>query len=154
MVPGRDFSSSNYSTASVTNANGTVTVTATAVLSGFHGNSTQVGCEVRLFSGALMEVFTTISETIPEASQSSTVGLDKESAVDESGFSATMIGIAAAVAVAGAVFITMITVVSALIIQKSRNRSHRDPEKEKTTVKETQEAQASLVTQENEQIRQ
>ncbi|XP_078147095.1 OX-2 membrane glycoprotein-like [Centroberyx gerrardi] len=86
MVPGRDFSSSNYSTASVTNANGTVTVTATAVLSGFHGNSTQVGCEVRLFSGALMEVFTTIPETIPESSQSSTVDLDKESAVDESGF--------------------------------------------------------------------
>ncbi|XP_071388446.1 OX-2 membrane glycoprotein-like, partial [Centroberyx affinis] len=91
MVPGRDFSSSNYSTASVTNANGTVTVTATAVLSGFHGNSTLVRCYV-LFSGALMKVLT-IPETI---TMSRTVGLDKEPAVDESSFRATMIGVVAA----------------------------------------------------------
>ncbi|XP_062270665.1 OX-2 membrane glycoprotein-like isoform X5 [Scomber scombrus] len=49
-VPQQDLYFSNSSTVSVTNTNNTVTVTTTAVLSGFHGNDTQVGCAARLLS--------------------------------------------------------------------------------------------------------
>ncbi|XP_037618020.1 OX-2 membrane glycoprotein-like isoform X4 [Sebastes umbrosus] len=57
----------HYNSTSVTNTNGTVTVTTTAGLSGLHGNSTQVGCAVRVLSGPQIEV----SMMIPEVKQSS-----------------------------------------------------------------------------------
>lgn len=62
----QDLHFSHYSSVSVTNTDGTVTVNATAVLSGFHGSSTQVGCAVRVLSGPQVEVFL----TIPEVKQS------------------------------------------------------------------------------------
>ncbi|KAM3857104.1 uncharacterized protein ACN63O_019083 [Diretmus argenteus] len=86
IVPGRGLGSSNYSTVSVTNPNGTVTVTATAALSGCHGNGTQARCVVRLFSGAVMKVFT----TIPDADRSSCAGLHNTSGEAEIGFSKFM----------------------------------------------------------------
>ncbi|XP_042260572.1 butyrophilin-like protein 2 isoform X2 [Thunnus maccoyii] len=49
-VPQQDLYFSHNSTVSVTNTNGTVTVTTTAVLSGFHQNGAQVGCAARLLS--------------------------------------------------------------------------------------------------------
>ncbi|KAL7369726.1 hypothetical protein ABVT39_006856 [Epinephelus coioides] len=52
----------HYNSTSVTNTNATVTVTATAVLPRLHGNSTQVGCAVRVLSGPQIEVFTMIPE--------------------------------------------------------------------------------------------
>ncbi|KAM9334140.1 OX-2 membrane glycoprotein-like [Symphorus nematophorus] len=61
---------SNYSSDSVSNTNGTVTVTATGVLPRFHDNSTQVGCAVRVPSGPQIEVFV----MIPEVNQTSADG--------------------------------------------------------------------------------
>ncbi|XP_074484005.1 OX-2 membrane glycoprotein-like [Sebastes fasciatus] len=55
----------HYNSTSVTNTNGTVTVTTTAELSGLHGNSTKVGCAVRVLSGPQIEV----SVMIPEVKQ-------------------------------------------------------------------------------------
>ena len=59
-VPQQDLYFSHNSTVSVTNTNGTVTVTTTAVLSGFHGNGAQVGCAARLlchvFSCSVMTI--------------------------------------------------------------------------------------------------
>ena len=52
----------HHNSSSVTNTNGTVTVTTTAVLPRLHGNSTQVGCAVRVLSGPQIEVFTMIPE--------------------------------------------------------------------------------------------
>nr|XP_046238694.1 OX-2 membrane glycoprotein-like isoform X2 [Scatophagus argus] len=53
----RDVHLSNSSSVRVTNTNGTVTVTTTAVLSGIRDNSTQVGCVVRVFDGPQLERF-------------------------------------------------------------------------------------------------
>uniref|UniRef100_A0A8C4DJF5 Ig-like domain-containing protein n=1 Tax=Dicentrarchus labrax TaxID=13489 RepID=A0A8C4DJF5_DICLA len=46
----QDLHFSNYSSVSVTNTNGTVAVTTTAVLSGYRGNITEVGCAARVLS--------------------------------------------------------------------------------------------------------
>ncbi|XP_067439220.1 OX-2 membrane glycoprotein-like isoform X2 [Thunnus thynnus] len=59
-VTQQDLYFSHSSTVSVTNTNGTVTVTTTAVLSGFHGNGAQVGCAARLLSVPEIQVFKTI----------------------------------------------------------------------------------------------
>uniref|UniRef100_A0A8C4EXN1 Ig-like domain-containing protein n=1 Tax=Dicentrarchus labrax TaxID=13489 RepID=A0A8C4EXN1_DICLA len=66
----QDLHFSNYSSVSVTNTNGTVAVTTTAVLSGYHGNSPEVGCAARVLSGPQIEVFM----MIPEVKQSSADG--------------------------------------------------------------------------------
>uniref|UniRef100_A0A3Q4BHN5 Ig-like domain-containing protein n=1 Tax=Mola mola TaxID=94237 RepID=A0A3Q4BHN5_MOLML len=58
----QDLHLSEHSSVSVNNTNGTVTVTATALLSGLHGNSVQVGCAGRVLSGRQVEVFVTIPE--------------------------------------------------------------------------------------------
>ncbi|XP_067439962.1 butyrophilin-like protein 2 [Thunnus thynnus] len=59
-VPQQDLYFSHNSTVSVTNTNGTVTVTTTAVLSGSHGNDAQVRCAARLLSVPEIQVFKTI----------------------------------------------------------------------------------------------
>lgn len=69
-VPQQDLRISNYSSVSVTDTDGTVNVTTTAVLSRFHDNSTQVGCAARVLSGPQIEVFV----MIPEVKQSSADG--------------------------------------------------------------------------------
>ncbi|XP_059183846.1 OX-2 membrane glycoprotein-like [Centropristis striata] len=50
----------HYNSSRVTNSNGTVTVTTTALLSALHHESRQVGCVVRWSSGPLIEVSTII----------------------------------------------------------------------------------------------
>ncbi|XP_061571329.1 OX-2 membrane glycoprotein-like [Cololabis saira] len=65
----------SHNTVSVNNTNGTVTVTTTALLSGFHGNSTQVGCAAGAPSGPQKDVFM----MIPGKKQRSVDGLDEES---------------------------------------------------------------------------
>ncbi|XP_055363014.1 OX-2 membrane glycoprotein-like isoform X2 [Betta splendens] len=65
---------SHYSTVTVTNANNTLTVTKTAVLSGLHGDGTQVGCAVRVPSGPQKEVFMNITEVKPKSAD----GFDEE----------------------------------------------------------------------------
>ncbi|XP_044200719.1 OX-2 membrane glycoprotein-like isoform X4 [Thunnus albacares] len=69
-VTQQDLYFSHNSTVSVTNTNGTVTVTTTAVLFGSHGNGAQVGCAARLLSVPEIQVF----KTIPEVKQTSTDG--------------------------------------------------------------------------------
>uniref|UniRef100_A0A8C4DQN9 Ig-like domain-containing protein n=1 Tax=Dicentrarchus labrax TaxID=13489 RepID=A0A8C4DQN9_DICLA len=66
----QDFHFSNYSSVNVTNTNGTVAVTTTAVLSGYRGNSTEIVCAARVLSGPQIEVFM----MIPEVKQSSADG--------------------------------------------------------------------------------
>ncbi|XP_044201139.1 immunoglobulin superfamily member 10-like [Thunnus albacares] len=79
-VPQQDLYFSHNNTVSVTNTNGTVTVTTTAVLSGFHGNNTQVGCAAQLLSVPEIQVF----KTIPAVKQSSADGFNEESGSDQS----------------------------------------------------------------------
>ncbi|XP_042260622.1 OX-2 membrane glycoprotein-like [Thunnus maccoyii] len=72
-VPQQDLYFSHNSTVSVTNTNGTVTVTTTAVLSGFHGNGAQVGCTARLLSVPEIQVFKKIPAVKPLPTDGSTV---------------------------------------------------------------------------------
>ncbi|XP_070711429.1 OX-2 membrane glycoprotein-like [Pempheris klunzingeri] len=69
-VPQQDLHLSNHSSVSITNANGTATVTATAVLPRLRDYSAQVGCAARVLSGPQIEVFM----TVPEVKQSSAEG--------------------------------------------------------------------------------
>ncbi|XP_059183535.1 OX-2 membrane glycoprotein-like [Centropristis striata] len=57
----------HYNSSRVTNSNGTVTVTTTALLSALHHESRQVGCVVRVLSAPQMEAFV----LIPAGKQSS-----------------------------------------------------------------------------------
>ncbi|XP_078022089.1 uncharacterized protein LOC117255337 isoform X1 [Epinephelus lanceolatus] len=125
----------HYNSTSVTNTNATVTVTATAVVPRLHGNSTQVGCAVRVLSGPQIEVFT----MIPEVTLSSADGVDEESGSDNSDLNVTLITVlvvVSCVCVAAAVIII-------LLIRKHHDRlSHRDSEENKTprrTTKDTEE---------------
>ncbi|XP_037618032.1 OX-2 membrane glycoprotein-like isoform X2 [Sebastes umbrosus] len=115
----------HYNSTSVTNTNGTVTVTTTAELSRLHGNSTQVGCAVRVLSGPQIEV----SMMIPEVKQSSDDGFDEESGSNNNFTLIIVSVVVAGVCVVAAVVIT-------LLMRKHRNRrSHRDSEKKNTPQK-------------------
>ncbi|XP_038576181.1 OX-2 membrane glycoprotein-like [Micropterus salmoides] len=81
----------NHSSVGVTNTNGTVTVTTTAVLSRLHDNITQVGCAVRVLSAPQIEVLV----MIPEVKQSSAAGSDEEPVSDDHGRSRTSLCIIA-----------------------------------------------------------
>ncbi|XP_056157576.1 OX-2 membrane glycoprotein-like [Lampris incognitus] len=70
-IPGQAFCSSNYTTDTLTNPNGTVTVTASATLLMSKSNCTQVGCVVHMFSGDVRE----LSETFSNASRTPLVVL-------------------------------------------------------------------------------
>ncbi|XP_074484006.1 uncharacterized protein LOC141763336 [Sebastes fasciatus] len=108
----------HYNSTSVTNTNGTVTVTTTAGLSRLNGNSTQVGCAVRVLSGPQIEV----SMMIPEVKQSS-----------DDDFTLIIVS----VVVACVCVCVVAAVVTALLIRKHWNcRSDKDPEENKTPQKE------------------
>ncbi|XP_037829786.1 OX-2 membrane glycoprotein [Kryptolebias marmoratus] len=70
---------SQHNTVRVTNTNNTVTVTTTAVLSGLHDDSTQVGCAARVDSGPQMEVMKRISES----KQTSDDDMEEKSKLDQ-----------------------------------------------------------------------
>ncbi|XP_078022090.1 uncharacterized protein LOC117255337 isoform X2 [Epinephelus lanceolatus] len=112
----------HYNSTSVTNTNATVTVTATAVVPRLHGNSTQVGCAVRVLSGPQIEVFTMIPEVTLSSADDVTL--------------ITVLVVVSCVCVAAAVIII-------LLIRKHHDRlSHRDSEENKTprrTTKDTEE---------------
>ncbi|XP_044200751.1 OX-2 membrane glycoprotein-like isoform X2 [Thunnus albacares] len=103
-VPQQDLYFSHNSTVNVTNTNGTVTVTTTAVLTGSHGNGAQVGCAARLLSVPEIQVF----KTIP--------GFDDESGSDKN-FTLIVTLITAVVVVCVAVVVTV------LLRHKHKNRS-------------------------------
>ncbi|XP_078021747.1 uncharacterized protein LOC117250492 isoform X2 [Epinephelus lanceolatus] len=123
----------HYNSTSVTNTNATVTVTATAVLPRLHGNSTQVGCAVRVLSGPQIEVFTMIPEVTLSSADDVTL--------------ITVLVVVSCVCVAAAVIIII------LLIRKHQNSvSHRDCEENRTPQKTTTDTQPKipLMIQENE----
>ncbi|XP_023276098.1 OX-2 membrane glycoprotein-like isoform X1 [Seriola lalandi dorsalis] len=132
---------SRYNTVSVHNSNGTVTVTTTAVLSGFRDNSAQVGCAVRVLSGH-KEVFMMIPEV-------------KQTSADDYTLSVVLacVGVAAVI-----IIIIIIIIISILLKHKCRNSlSQGDSEKNKTpqrTIKDAPESKTPLIKQENEHVRQ
>ncbi|XP_039997719.1 OX-2 membrane glycoprotein-like [Xiphias gladius] len=97
-VTRRDLDFSRYKAVSVNGTNGAVTVTATAVLSGFHDNSAQVGCAARVLSGQ-KEVFMMIPEVKPAPAD----GLDKESGSDHGDFKFILIMVLFIVSACGCV---------------------------------------------------
>uniref|UniRef100_A0A3B4TM67 OX-2 membrane glycoprotein-like n=1 Tax=Seriola dumerili TaxID=41447 RepID=A0A3B4TM67_SERDU len=132
---------SRYNTVSVHNSNGTVTVTTTAVLSGFRDNSAQVGCAVRVLSGH-KEVFMMIPEV-------------KQTSADDFTLSVVLacVGVAAVI-----IIIFLIIIINILLKHKCRNSlSQGDSERNKTpqrTIKDAPENKTPLIKQENEHVRQ
>ncbi|XP_049426744.1 OX-2 membrane glycoprotein-like isoform X2 [Epinephelus fuscoguttatus] len=139
----------HYNSTSVTNTNATVTVTATAVLPRLHGNSTQVGCAVRVLSGPQIEVFT----MIPEVTLSSADGVDEESGSDNSDHNVTLITV---LVVVSCVCVAAAVIIIILLVRKHQNSvSHRDSEENKTpqrTTKDTEEAHTLVGKKDNKQI--
>ncbi|XP_028427559.1 uncharacterized protein LOC114550842 isoform X2 [Perca flavescens] len=123
----------HHNSSRVTNTNGTVTVTTTAVLPRLHGNSTQVGCAMRVLSGPQIEVFTMIPEIRQLSADDFTLILV---------LSVVMAGVCLAV------------IITVWLKRKHWSRlSHRDSEENKTpqkTAKDDHEPKTPLMSQENE----
>ncbi|XP_078022021.1 uncharacterized protein LOC117255909 [Epinephelus lanceolatus] len=117
----------HYNSTSVTNTNATVTVTATAVLPRLHGNSTQVGCAVRVLSGPQIEVFTMIPEVTLSSADDVTL--------------ITVLVVVSCVCVAAAVIII-------LLIRKHQNRDCEENRTPQKTTKRT-EPKTPLMNEEN-----
>ncbi|XP_042260609.1 OX-2 membrane glycoprotein-like [Thunnus maccoyii] len=144
-VPQQDLYFSHNSTVSVTNTNGTVTVTTTAVLTGFHGNGAQVGCAARLLSVPEIQVF----KTIPAVKQSSTDGFDDESD-DESGSDKNFTLIVASFATVAVVCVAVVvTVVTVLLRHKHKNRNAEEME----MTQDPEGCKTPLMEKKNQQIR-
>ncbi|XP_051283155.1 uncharacterized protein LOC127378388 isoform X26 [Dicentrarchus labrax] len=143
----QDFHFSNYSSVNVTNTNGTVAVTTTAVLSGYRGNSTEIVCAARVLSGPQIEVFM----MIPEVKQSSADGFNDKSGSKDRDRNFTWIIVLSVVVAFGCVCVAVITF---LLKRNHQNSlSHRDPEEIKTPQKATEstdESKTPLMQQENE----
>ncbi|XP_038576151.1 OX-2 membrane glycoprotein-like isoform X1 [Micropterus salmoides] len=134
----------NHSSVGVTNTNGTVTVTTTAVLSHLHDNSTQVGCAVRVLSAPQIEVLV----MIPEVKQSSAAGSDEKPRSGNIGFNLTWIIVV--LVVVSCVVIVVGIKITALLKQKHQNRlSQRALEMPQTTIGHTHKTKEE---QDNEQI--
>ncbi|XP_041822636.1 OX-2 membrane glycoprotein-like [Chelmon rostratus] len=142
----KDLHLSGYSSVSVTNSNGTVTVTTTAVLSASNDSSTQVGCAVRVLSGPQIET----SVMLPEVKRSSADdGFDEESEPDDSDRSHTWIIM---LSLFGAC--ALIAAFTFFLLQpKTPNRDVEMNEMPQTTVRGAHETEASSVQQERDPIR-
>uniref|UniRef100_A0A3Q1K4F2 Ig-like domain-containing protein n=1 Tax=Anabas testudineus TaxID=64144 RepID=A0A3Q1K4F2_ANATE len=130
---------SHYHTVTVNNTDATVTVTTTAVLSGFHGDSIQVGCAVRVLSGPQKEVFV----MIPEVKATSADGSEEESESENRHFSWTLV-VLSVVVICGC-FAAAVTV---LFILKYKNRTRAPSVKNQIISEEGQ--RTPLVKQETE----
>ncbi|MEQ2223515.1 hypothetical protein ILYODFUR_037495 [Ilyodon furcidens] len=75
----QNLSFSQYTSTSVTNSNGTVTITTTALLSAF--SSTEVGCSVSVLSAAPRELLV----TVPGLTETSEDALDKQTGSSDRG---------------------------------------------------------------------
>ncbi|MEQ2303497.1 hypothetical protein AMECASPLE_017545 [Ameca splendens] len=108
----QNISFSQYTSTSVTNSNGTVTITTTALLSAF--SSTEVGCSVSVLSAAPRELLVTVP------------GLTETSEVD---FTSILVG----------VFVILACFCGLAIMAHWRHKKgkNRDPEKNKTPLKST-----------------
>ncbi|XP_061571414.1 OX-2 membrane glycoprotein-like isoform X2 [Cololabis saira] len=106
----------SHNTVSVDNTNGTVTVTTTALLSGFHGNSTQVGCAARAPSGPQKDVFM----MIPGKKQRSVDGLDEKSGSNQRSRWTLIIMIPVVVGLVASLVVVIIII---LVKSKTQNRT-------------------------------
>ncbi|XP_035006196.2 poliovirus receptor-like [Hippoglossus stenolepis] len=135
----QDFDFSQNKTVSVINTDGTFTVTATAVLAGFHDAGTRVGCAVQVLSRR-KEAFV----AIPDVKLTPTNGLDEGSGSASRRFIGTWIG--------GVTCLCTASVFAVLFTRKLRSSpSHRDHEM--TEVPQTADAdtiQEALFTPEEE----
>ncbi|XP_075994691.1 nectin-2-like isoform X2 [Genypterus blacodes] len=145
-VSGCDLSSLHTST-SVINANGTVSVTATAGLSAVCSSSTaQVRCAGRVFSGPERETITTLHvDNEPSTPASSSSHVEKDSGVDNSGYIAVISFLGSFVFVLG-------SLVACLTFFVWKAQKFRDPEQNKKpqTSDHTDEPHTPLIEQENE----
>ncbi|XP_070711710.1 OX-2 membrane glycoprotein-like isoform X1 [Pempheris klunzingeri] len=140
----QDLHLSNHSSVSITNANGTATVTATAVLPRLRDNNTQVGCAAQVLSGPQIEVFM----TVPEVKQLSAKGFDEESESNDSSSWIALPLVVTCVAAAAAVIIFW------LKRKKQNSLSHRVPnEIVQSTINDLCMTQV-LVTQDKDELRQ
>ncbi|KAK2856097.1 hypothetical protein Q5P01_004832 [Channa striata] len=115
-----DLYFSHYDTVGVTNSNTTISVTTTAVLSGFHDSNIQVGCAVRVHSGPQKEVFV----VIPKPKQASADAFKEDLGSNSSGDNFTWI-----IVFCSLVTVTFVVVVLVIcLLQKQKDRSS-DPEK-------------------------
>ncbi|XP_041822317.1 OX-2 membrane glycoprotein-like isoform X1 [Chelmon rostratus] len=145
----KDLHLSGYSSVSVTNSNGTVTVTAAAVLSASNDSSTQVGCAVRVLSGPQIET----SVTLPEVKRSSADGLFEESEPDDD---SSVTWIIVCVFVVFSVCCVAVIISVLLLQQQKKSVSRRDSEDIRTPQKlmeHTHETKTPLMQQESEQVR-
>ncbi|XP_076579961.1 OX-2 membrane glycoprotein-like isoform X2 [Chaetodon auriga] len=142
----KDLHLSPYSSVTVHNSNGTLTVTTAAVLSGFHDSSTQVGCAVRVLSGPQMEAFM----TIPEVKQSSAEGSDEEPEANNNDRSQTLVIVLAVLGACG--HIAAFTFF--LLRPKTQNRDLEMNEMPQTPMTDAHQAEASSDPQESNHVRQ
>ncbi|XP_041822421.1 OX-2 membrane glycoprotein-like isoform X2 [Chelmon rostratus] len=124
----KDRHLSGYSSVSVTNSNGTVTVTTTAVLSASNDSSTQVGCAVRVLSGPQIET----SVMFPEVKRSSADGLFEESEPDDDDSSVTWIIVCVFVVFS---VCCVAVIISVLLLQQQKKRDSEDVMSTGTTEK-------------------
>ncbi|XP_073318350.1 OX-2 membrane glycoprotein-like [Pagrus major] len=138
---------------SVSNTNGTVTVTSTAVLTGLHDDSTEVRCAVRVLSGPQKEKIMMIPAEVKQSAD----GFSEDSGSEITAFTRiTILSVVLSLCCVAAA-------VTVLLIRKHRNRQHssfslrqRDSEEINTpqeTTEHTQECKTPVMHQENQQLR-
>ncbi|KAM4710673.1 OX-2 membrane glycoprotein-like [Anableps anableps] len=137
--PQQKLGFSHYNATSVTNANGTVTVTTTALLSA--PSSTQVGCSVSVGSAAPRELLVTV------AGLTSADGLDEEPGSDNKSLSRSLI-----IAV---VLLCGFLVVLSIILCFNKLHKNRKLQRNKTPEKQTINTQAEdhLILEKNNEKR-
>ncbi|XP_047432011.1 OX-2 membrane glycoprotein-like isoform X2 [Mugil cephalus] len=138
-----DRNLTDYDSVSVSNTNGTVTVTTTAVLSALHVNSTQVGCRVGVLSGPQIEVL----ETIP--------GL-KPTSADDSDDEVNVHVVSRRHLYSLVPVLLLIISVAAVIVVRFRRETHslthKEPQRDEMPGN-TLKAESSLLTHENMELR-
>ncbi|XP_061571403.1 nectin-1-like [Cololabis saira] len=135
----------SHNTVSVNNTNGTVTVTTTALLSGFHGNSTQVGCAAGAPSGPQKDVFM----MIPGKKQRSVDGLDKKSGSNQRSRWTLIIIIPLMVG-----FVALLVVIFIRVRSKTQNRDTEVIEMSSTLSNDSKKTEEPLKTSESKELRQ
>ncbi|MED6243464.1 hypothetical protein ATANTOWER_020713, partial [Ataeniobius toweri] len=127
----QNLSFSQYNSTSVTNSNGTVTITTTALLSAF--SSTEVGCSVSVLSAAPRELLV----TVPGLTETSEDGLDEQSGlINDKRQESKYLNFTFILVV---VFVILACFCGLAITAHWRHKKgkNRDPEKNKTPLKST-----------------
>uniref|UniRef100_A0A7N8Y2D9 Ig-like domain-containing protein n=1 Tax=Mastacembelus armatus TaxID=205130 RepID=A0A7N8Y2D9_9TELE len=117
-VTQRDSSLSHHNTVRVNNINGTVTVTATAVLSGSHDDSAEVGCAARVPPGPQVEVVM----MVPQVKQTPADGEKHPKTLIHRSFFIFVVDFTLIIVLLVVFGCFCAAVVSALLLLKSQNR--------------------------------